>query len=186
MADLPTFCITPNEPQFTRVGLDYFGPFLIKRARSEVKRYGCLFTCLATRAIHLEVSQSLDTDSFLNAMQRFIARRGLPKEVLSDNGTNLVGGHCELRKAISDWNQRAISDRLLQENIKWAFNPHLHLTWVAFGSIKYAPRSLSSMLCSCSKLWMMKVLQHSSVAWKQSLMDDHLRKYQKIEPIPFH
>ncbi len=123
MADLPGSRVTPGEPPFTRVGIDYFGPFLVKKARSELKRYGCLFTCLTTRAIHLEVAHTLDTDSFINALQRFIARRGPPTEIRSDNGTNFVGGLRELRKAISEWNQPKISDYLLQNNVKWIFNP---------------------------------------------------------------
>ena len=74
MADLPADRVTPNKPPFSFVGVDCFGPFWVKRARSQVKRYGVLYTCLATRAIHLEVAQSMDTDSFLNSMRRFIAR----------------------------------------------------------------------------------------------------------------
>ncbi|XP_023819257.1 uncharacterized protein LOC111948793 [Oryzias latipes] len=123
MANLPDSRVTPSEPCLSRVGVDYFGPLLVKRARSELKRYGCLFTCLTTRAIHLLVSNTLDTDSFLNALQRFIARRGEPKEIRSDNGTNFVGGLRELRQAVAEWNQRKIADHLLQSNIKWIFNP---------------------------------------------------------------
>lgn len=123
MANLPASRVTPEEPPFSRVGVDYFGPFFIKRARSELKRYGCLFTCLTTRAIHLEVSNTLDTDSFINALQRFIARRGQPIEMRSDNGTNFVGGLRELRRAIDEWNHQQISDHLLQGNVKWIFNP---------------------------------------------------------------
>ncbi len=126
-----TLEVTPGEPPFTRVGIDYFGPFLVKKARSELKRYGCLFTCLTTRAIHLEVAHTLDTNSFINALQRFIARRGPPTEIRSDNGTNFVGGLRELRKAIGEWNQQKISDYLLQNNVKWIFN--------LFGSDKFAP-----------------------------------------------
>ena len=123
MADLPKDRLTPNLPPFSYVGLDYFGPFLIKRARSEVKRYGCLFTCLATRAVHIEVAVSLETDAFLNALFRFISRRGEPKEFRSDNGSNLVGGLAELREAIKDWNQCKINKQLQKKDIKWTFNP---------------------------------------------------------------
>jgi hypothetical protein len=56
------------------------------------KRYGIIFTCLAVRAIHIEVSYSLETDYFILALRRFIARKGQVKEMRSDNGTNIVGG----------------------------------------------------------------------------------------------
>ena len=92
MAALPDVRVTPNEPPFSHVGVDYFGPFMVKRGRSELKRYECLFTCLTTRVIHLEISNTLETDSFINALQRFTARRGKPIEIRSDNGTNFVGG----------------------------------------------------------------------------------------------
>jgi len=123
MGDLPKDRVTPNEAPFTRVGVDYFGPFLVKRARSELKRYGCIFTCLSTRAIHLEVSHSLETNSFINALQRFIARRGEPVEIRSDNGTNFTGAQLELRRALEQWNQAQIDDFLRKKEIQWIFNP---------------------------------------------------------------
>ena len=123
MADLPADRVTPNKPPFSFVGVDCFGPFWVKRARSQVKRYGVLYMCLATRAIHLEVAQSMDTDSFLNSMRRFIARRGVPEVMRSDNGSNFVGGCKELREAISGWNKSQIHEFLLQRNVKWLFNP---------------------------------------------------------------
>lgn len=123
MADLPSERVTPNEPLFTRVGVDYFGPFEVKSRRSVVKRYGIIFTCLAIQAIHIEVAPSLDTDSFVNALRRFTARRGQAKELRSDNGKNFVGAEHELRVAIKEWNQCKINDVLFQKGIKWTFNP---------------------------------------------------------------
>ena len=123
MADLPLDRVSPDEPPFTNVGVDYFGPFGVKRGRSVVKRYGVIFTCLATRAIHLEMASSLDTDSFIHALRRFIARRGQVKELRSDNGTNFVGAQRELKEAIEGWNQGQIHDILLQKGINWIFNP---------------------------------------------------------------
>ena len=123
MASLPEDRITPNKPPFTYVGVDCFSPFLVRRGRSMVKQYGVLFTCLVTRAIHIEVAHSLDTESFINALRRFIARRGKPDEIRSDNGGNFVKGEKELSNAIADWNQAKIHESMLQRNIKWIFNP---------------------------------------------------------------
>ena len=123
MADLPRSRVTPDQPPFTCVGIDYFGPFLVRQKRSLVKRYGAIFTCLALRAVHLEISHTLDTDSFILALRRFIARRGQVKEIRSDNGTNFTGAEKELRVMISSWNQATIHDTLLQKGIKWVFNP---------------------------------------------------------------
>ena len=123
MANRPKDRITPNRPPFTYVGVDCFGPFLIRRGRSEVKRYGVLYTCLVVRVIHIEVVHSLDTDSFINSLRRFMARRGSPERIRSDNGSNFVSGEAELRRAISSWNQGKIANFFLQRNVEWLFNP---------------------------------------------------------------
>ncbi|XP_078698382.1 uncharacterized protein LOC144925949 [Branchiostoma floridae x Branchiostoma belcheri] len=123
MADLPEHRVIPDEPPFTRVGVDYFGPIETKRGRSIVKRYGVVFTCMSTRAVHIEKADSLDTDSCIDALRRFIARRGQVKQIWSDNGTNLVGAKAELKKEIAGWNQDKIKDTLLQKEVDWKFSP---------------------------------------------------------------
>ena len=123
MASLPADRITPARPPFTYTGVDCFGPFEVRRGRTKVKRYGVIFTCLTIRAIHIEVASSLDTVSFVNALRRFIARRGQPEEIRSDNGGNFVRGERELREAVNNWNQTQINDFLVQRNVKWTFNP---------------------------------------------------------------
>ena len=60
------------------------------------KRWGFLFTCLTTRAVHIEVAPSLDTSSCVMGVERFITRRGTPNTIMSDNGTNFVGAQKEL------------------------------------------------------------------------------------------
>ena len=67
--------------------------------RSNKKRYGCLFTCMITRAIHIEMLYLLEAESFLCAFKRFIAHRGVPIKIFSDNGHNFVKGEQELCKA---------------------------------------------------------------------------------------
>ena len=99
MAPLPKSRLQSSLRAFEKVGVDYGGPFFTKqgRGRTRAKRYLCLFTCLTTRAVHLEMSYSLDTDSFINAFTRMTSRRGTPTYVISDNGTNFVGAERELR-----------------------------------------------------------------------------------------
>ena len=91
MADLPEERTT-SAPPFTYCGVDLFGPFQIKQGRKEVKRYGVLLTCLASRGVHIETADSLETDSFMDALRRFIARRGPVREIRSDQGTNILTG----------------------------------------------------------------------------------------------
>ena len=76
MADLHSERVAVDEPPFTNVGVDCFGPFLAEDGRKETKHYGCIFTCVTSRAVHIESFDSMGTSSFLNAMQRFICRRG--------------------------------------------------------------------------------------------------------------
>ena len=123
MASLPQDRVSPSAPPFSNVGVDCFGPFNVRRGRATAKRYGVLFTCLSIRAIHIEVAHSLDKDSFINALRRFIARRGQPLLARSDNGGNFVKGEKELREAVREWNQLKIHEFLLAKGIKWTFNP---------------------------------------------------------------
>jgi hypothetical protein len=124
MADLPPERVMPSDYPFQYLGVDVFGPFLVKRGRSTEKRYGCIFTCLSMRAIHLEKLSSMDADSFINALVRFCSRRGVPKRIRSDNGSNFVGANRELRDSIARWNDSHRFKEYLQQNfIEWKFNP---------------------------------------------------------------
>ena len=97
MSDLPPDRLS-TEPAFTNVGCDCFGPFMVKNGRSRVKRYGLIFTCLASRAVHIEMCHSLTTDSFINAYKRFVSVRGPVSLLRCDRGTNFVGGYKDLVK----------------------------------------------------------------------------------------
>ncbi len=123
MAMLPMFRVESDFYPFIHTGLDYFGPFRVKFNRSEVKRFGCLFTCMQSRAIHIEVAHSMSTDSFLMALTRFISRRGKPAVIYSDNGSNFVGAEEELRKLCYSLDQRQIQEAMLSRQIDWRFNP---------------------------------------------------------------
>ena len=95
VADLPAQRLTPA-PSFSYVGLDVFGPWLVSTRRTRggaanSKRWAVFFTCMATRAIHIELIESLDTSSFINALRRFLDLRGPAIQLRSDCGTNFVG-----------------------------------------------------------------------------------------------
>ena len=98
MADLPEDRVQ-SAPPFSYCAVDYFGPWYIKEGRRQLKRYGVLFTCLASRAVHLEEKNSLTTDSFMNAHRRFVGRRGPVRQIRSEQGTNFVGARNELQQA---------------------------------------------------------------------------------------
>ena len=91
MSDLPLQRLEAMKPPLCRTGIDLFGPIYVKQRRTRLKRWGALFTCFTTRAIHLETVEGLDTDSFISSLQRFMNRRGRPDEIFSDCGINFKG-----------------------------------------------------------------------------------------------
>ena len=105
--------------------VDYFGLFVIKENRREVKRHGVLYTCLCSKAVYLEVANSLSTSSFINSLRRFIAQRGPISVLWSDQGTNFVGARKELREAIQEIDNEKIREFLLQNycNFSFRMNP---------------------------------------------------------------
>jgi len=123
MANVSSDRVIGDLPAFSYVGVDYVGPIEVKRGRSVQKRYGVIFTCSSSRAVHLEVSHSLTTDSCIQAIRRFLARRGPVIRIRSDNGTNLVGAEAEMKRDIASWNQTQIGRYLQQHHIEWTFNP---------------------------------------------------------------
>ncbi len=112
MSDLPEDRMIAAAP-FTYCAVDYFGPFMIRIKRSDVPRYGVLFTCLASRAIHLEVAESLDTDAFINALRRLIAIRGPIRLLRSDRGTNFVGAMNEQTRELEAMKNEKLRQFLL-------------------------------------------------------------------------
>ena len=120
MADIPKDRLQIHQPAFHSSGVDIAGPFLVKRARSEVKRYLAVFTCLTMRAVHIEVLESLESSSFMNACRRFFARRGPIAKLRSDNGTTFRGSERQLREAIREWNE-SVADQFLQKGVEWSF-----------------------------------------------------------------
>ena len=117
MAPLPVHRVTPAPP-FTACGTDLMGPVLVRIGRSEVKRYVCIFHCLATRAVHFEVLQSLEATAFIQAFRCFCNRRNARVcHVYSDNGGNFTLANKELNEGIQIWSSKQFQDATLQRNI---------------------------------------------------------------------
>ena len=150
MAPLPKIRTHLSMRAFSQTSVDYGGPFYTKqgRGKSRQKRYLCLFTCLAIRAVHLEVAYALDTDSFLNAFFRMASRRGLPQDMISDNGTNFVGADRELKELVLALDHNKIQDSTANQGVKWHFNPPgaPHFNGVHEVMIKAAKRAIYSIL----------------------------------------
>ena len=151
MAPLPLCRLQPSLRASTRTAVDFAGPFMTIQGRGNqrCKRYLCLFTCLASRAIHLEIAYGLDTDSFMRAFDRMCNRRGVPEEMISDNGTNFVGANqelCELRNQLLQ--NGKLKESIRNKGIKWNFNPPLapHFGGVYETMIKAAKKAIYAIL----------------------------------------
>lgn len=123
MSALPAGRVAFRQRPFSHCGVDYFGPMNVKIGRRREKRWGVLFTCLTTRAIHLELAHTLNASSAIMAIQRLAARRGAPLVMYSDNGTNFHGANKELQNAIAEIDKSKIEDYALSRRVKWIFNP---------------------------------------------------------------
>ncbi|XP_075158049.1 uncharacterized protein LOC142231320 [Haematobia irritans] len=141
MAALPPERTVLTRP-FTTTGVDFAGPFEIKsfigRACKITKGYVCVFVCFSTKAIHLEATSDLSTTTFLAAFHRFISRRGCPKTIFSDNGTNFVGASREMEKDLrcvfKEGRDKVCSAYQFQQ-LSWQFipagAPHMGGLWEA-------------------------------------------------------
>ncbi|XP_066907074.1 uncharacterized protein [Halyomorpha halys] len=115
MGNLPSFRLQEGIV-FQHVGVDFGGPFLIRESRrcksALSKAYLSLFICMSTKAVHLEVVSTLETESFLAAFDRFIARRGKPIRIYSDCGTNFVGASRKLKEFEKSYSSPSSQDNI--------------------------------------------------------------------------
>uniref|UniRef100_A0A182YM02 Uncharacterized protein n=1 Tax=Anopheles stephensi TaxID=30069 RepID=A0A182YM02_ANOST len=135
MGNLPQQRTAFDQRAFSFTGIDYFGSFLVAVGRREEKRWGVIFTCLTSRAVHLEKAASLTTASCILAFRRFIARRGKPLEVISDRGINFIGASRELKKALEEVDHDVLMTEFYGPRMKWTFKrvkcgaPHFDGCW---------------------------------------------------------
>ncbi|XP_041785479.1 uncharacterized protein LOC121600688 [Anopheles merus] len=127
IGQLPISRVTINEV-FSCVGVDYCGPLYLRpshRKAASPKAYVCVFVCMSTKAVHLELAGDLSTTTFLMALDRFVSRRGKPKNIYSDNGTNFIGAKNALHEIYQFLHKdnNKITNHLSNENIQWHLIP---------------------------------------------------------------
>ena len=149
MSNLPAERLDPGPP-FTNVGVDVFGPWTISTrctqgGIAENKRWAVIFTCMVTRAVHIEVLESLSSSSFVNALRRFTAVRGPVRLFRSDRGTNFIGTCKELQIKSGD---HELTTYLEDQSSTWTFNPphSSHMGGVWERMIGNARRILDALL----------------------------------------
>jgi hypothetical protein len=166
MGELPPTRVQSARP-FLTTGIDYAGPISLRlgppRSKVITKGYIAIFVCFVTKAIHLEVVTSLTTEAFLAALRRFIARRGRPRTIHSDNGTNFRGASNQMHHIYtmlqSSSQIATIQDFLSREGCDWKFipphGPHFRGLWeAAVKSLKYHLRwTLGAQIATYEELY---------------------------------
>uniref|UniRef100_A0A182ND84 Integrase catalytic domain-containing protein n=1 Tax=Anopheles dirus TaxID=7168 RepID=A0A182ND84_9DIPT len=119
-----------QQPIATVITRYYCGPILLKPAHRKAaaqKAYICIFVCMSTKAVHLELVCDLSTASFLKALDRFIWRRNKPQHIYSDNGTNFIGAknalHHIYRMLTKEPDRSTVYNYLAEDGIQWHLIP---------------------------------------------------------------
>lgn len=141
MAALPAARVVPSRP-FVNTALDYSGAIKVRASRGRgqhaSKAYVCVFVCLATKAVHIELASDLSTDAFIAAYERFVARRGLCVNLYSDNATNFVGAARVFLRSERALFDASVQSTLAARGTNWHFSPPLspHFNGLAESAIR--------------------------------------------------
>jgi len=124
MGDIPFTRLAFFKNAFTYAMADLLGPITVKATRFTVnKRYILVYTCLTTRALHLEVVESLDSNATLRALSNIFNFRGAPIRICTDNGTNFTGSNNIMQRYHTEWNKKLLTRGVIVQPIEWFFSP---------------------------------------------------------------
>ncbi|XP_044166852.1 uncharacterized protein LOC122950905 [Acropora millepora] len=192
MGPLPEERVTPSLP-FSDIGIDFAGPLYVKERTIVKKSYVCLFTCASSRMVHLELTNSLTTDEFLQAFSRMTSRRGLCHTVWADNAKAFKAASNEIQRLYSKCetqsqsigdtlDQNRIESELASKGIKWKFITERPLNQLPDVS-QENPEESSKRIME-RYLYLQRLFSHYCKRWKQEYLH-HLtvrNKWRKEEP----
>lgn len=130
MGSLPAQRVTAARP-FEVTGVDFCGPFNLKVSRIRkpliTKSYIAIFVCFVTKAVHAELVSDLTTETFMACLKRFIARRGVPKQIFCDNAQTFKGTANKLKELYdlisSKAHQQIVTNYCCKNYVKFKFIP---------------------------------------------------------------
>lgn len=192
MPPIPTERVSTSAP-FTYTGVDYFGPLFIKTKREIQKVWVCLYTCLVTRAIHLELMYDMTTQQFLLGFRRFIARHGKPNKIISDNAAQFKLASDTISKL---WGQILTEEDTVSyaanENIQWIFTVAL-APWMGgfyerlVGIVKRSLRKAIGKVCLNNEQLLTIIKEAEAVINSRPLVyvGDDINSYMTLTPAHF-
>ena len=155
---LPPFRVK-EEPPFACTGVDFAGPLYVKtdtQTGGSNKVWICLYTCCITRAIHLDLVPNLSAQTFLRCFKRFVARRGLPHKIVSDNGKTFKAAAKTIGKIMKN---EEVIQHLSEVRVEWIFNLERAPWW---GGI------FERMVCS-TKRCLRKIVGRAKLSYEELL-----------------
>ncbi len=179
MADLPNFRMPAERPRpFQTTALDAAGPFYVveKKKGEQTKVWMLLMTCATFRAVHLELLEDMSTATFLLAFDRFAARRGKPEKVISDNGSNFLGGENELRK---QWDWNTVKNK--KDEITWEFIPPLAPHFGGLHERMVASAKSALYHCITEQNPMTRDALHTALVVVESIINSRPLTYKHME-----
>lgn len=156
MVELSCDRLEPALP-FTNCAVNCFAPFIIKEGHKDLKHCRVLFTCMASRAVHVEVAATVQSDPFINAFRRFVSRGGPVWQLRGNQGMSLVVAGRELEQPWTNWfvfkmNGPSANHMggVWEQQIRWVCN--LFATLLQTNGSQHDNKALSTFMCEAEAI----------------------------------